>query len=48
LFKSIKNLEIIDSKDKSGEDVESTIYDEEDGDEDFEEEDFDGKFIFLF
>jgi hypothetical protein len=32
LFKTIKNLEVIDSQDQEGEEVDSTIYDEE-GDE---------------
>ncbi len=40
LFKNLKNVEAVDSKDKEGEDVESTIYDEE-GDE-FDDEDFEG------
>ena len=44
LFKMLPNLNTIDNKDKEGNDVESTLYDEEGDefdDEDVEDEDFD-------
>jgi len=46
LFKVLKNVEAIDNKDRQGEDVESTIYDEEDNE--FEDEDFEGHNLLIF
>jgi hypothetical protein len=45
LFKIIKGLEAIDGADKSGNEVDSTVYDDED--EEFDDGD-DGKEIFKF
>jgi hypothetical protein len=45
LFKTL-NLEVVDGLNKGGDEVDSTIYDE--GDEDFDEEDFEGNFPFKF
>jgi hypothetical protein len=50
LFKMLKNVEVIDKMDRNGEEIDSTVYDEDDefdgedleGDEDFEDEDLEG------
>jgi hypothetical protein len=48
LFKNLKNLEVVDSQDREGGDVDSTIYDEEGDEEDdegeeLEDDEFEGE-----
>ena len=45
LFKMLKNLQIVDNKDRTGQEVETTQYDEDDEEFD-EDEDGEGKLIF--
>jgi hypothetical protein len=47
LFKLLKGVEVIDGKDNKGEEVDSTIYDDEDDEGDELDDEGEGMFVFL-